>query len=245
MPAAGRPQDAIVNVRRHDTGTAESAAWGEASIEFLSDAAPWRTFRWRHGQRHFSGTYWSSTEGDHVIYESRLELSRLLYADFDASVSRIIAQPFIIRARVGRQERKHIPDYLLLTREGPVVVDVKPRSRLSRPEVSLSLSWTRQLVEQRGWRYEVWNEPPDVELANVRFLAGYRNKRCFAQALLDELRADDLAGQSLSEACRSRTGWSASLVRSALFHLVWTHRFTIDLTRPLSAALVLGFGASS
>ncbi|WP_424183589.1 hypothetical protein ACOBQX_16515 [Actinokineospora sp. G85] len=34
--------------------------------------------------------------------------------------------------------------------------------------------WTRQAVESRGWRYEVWSEPPHAELENVRFLAGYR-----------------------------------------------------------------------
>jgi hypothetical protein len=61
---------------------------------------------------------------------------------------------FSCGARVGTQERKHVPDYLLLIGEGPVVVDVKPRARLPRPEVSFTPSWTRDLVEQRGWRYE-------------------------------------------------------------------------------------------
>jgi hypothetical protein len=62
-----------------------------------------------------------------------------MFADFDVSVDRILAQPFLLRARVGSQERKHVPDYLLLTGEGPVVVDVKPRARLSRPDVSFIL----------------------------------------------------------------------------------------------------------
>ena len=52
------------------------------------------------GQRHYSGTYWSATMGDHVIYESRLELARLLFADFDPSVRRIVAQPFLLKAEV-------------------------------------------------------------------------------------------------------------------------------------------------
>jgi hypothetical protein len=41
-----------------------------------------------------AGGYWSATEGRHVIYESRLELARLLFSDFDRSVHRICAQPF-------------------------------------------------------------------------------------------------------------------------------------------------------
>ena len=36
-------------------------------------ATPWRTFRSHRSQRHYSGSYWSSTTGGHVIYESRLE----------------------------------------------------------------------------------------------------------------------------------------------------------------------------
>ena len=64
--------------------------------------------------------------------------------------------------------RKHVPDFLLLTVAEPVVVDVKPRAGLSRPEVDFTLSWTRELVEARGWRYEVWSEPPAVELENGR-----------------------------------------------------------------------------
>ena len=34
----------------------------------------------------------------HVIYESRLELARLLVADFDQSVNCIVAPPFMLRA---------------------------------------------------------------------------------------------------------------------------------------------------
>lgn len=36
-------------------------------------------------------TYWSSTVGCHIVYESRLELTRLLFADFEVSVRRIVA----------------------------------------------------------------------------------------------------------------------------------------------------------
>jgi hypothetical protein len=35
----------------------------------LLEALPWRTFRWYFGQRHYSGTWWSATMADHVIYD--------------------------------------------------------------------------------------------------------------------------------------------------------------------------------
>jgi hypothetical protein len=46
----------------------------------LAAGRPWRTFRWHHGQVHFSGWYWAATMRRHVVYESRLELARLLLA---------------------------------------------------------------------------------------------------------------------------------------------------------------------
>src|SRR5574337_755396 len=96
-----------------------------------------------------SGTYWSSTERSHVIYESRLELARLLYADFDTAVHRIVAQPFLLNATVDRRVRRHVPDFLLIDEHGLVVVDVKPRAQLGDPKVAFTLDWTRKLVEGR------------------------------------------------------------------------------------------------
>jgi hypothetical protein len=82
---------------------------------------------------------------DHVVYESRLELSRLIFADFDRAVHRILAQPFLLRAMVDGKVRKHIPDYFLVTDRGPVVVDVKPEHLLAKPTVAYTFAWTRRL----------------------------------------------------------------------------------------------------
>jgi hypothetical protein len=52
---------------------------------------PWRTARSARGQAHYPGYFWSAAMGTHVIYESRLELARLLLADFDRDVTAIAA----------------------------------------------------------------------------------------------------------------------------------------------------------
>jgi hypothetical protein len=120
---------------------------------------PWRTFRWYKGQKHYSDAFWTSTVRDLVIYESRLELARLMFADFDASVCHIVGQPFLLKTDVAGAVRRHIPDYLLVTDTGPLVVDVKTQYRATRPDNAFTFAWTRQVVETRGWRYEVWTEP--------------------------------------------------------------------------------------
>ncbi|WP_378735063.1 hypothetical protein [Nocardia brasiliensis] len=86
----------------------------------------------------------------------------------------IAVQPFLLRATVDRKLREQIPEYLLLTDDGPVVVAVKFRARMARPAVQSTSTWTRELVESVGWRYEVANEAAPVMPENVRFLAGYR-----------------------------------------------------------------------
>jgi len=129
-------------------------------------------------------------------------------------VKRIIAQPFLLSAQVQAAVCRHVPDFLLLSDTGPTVVDVKPRSQLSKPKVSFTLAWTKDVVEQRGWRYEVWSEPPEAELANLRFLAGFRRDWLLDRNLMDELRA------AVSRTCRSgrharacRTGLNCLCVR--------------------------------
>ena len=102
----------LVSVRGADGASANDLEWARVSVERLGDALPWRTFRWHKGQKHFPGFYWSATMADHVIYESRLELARLLYADFDQTVKSIVAQPFLLKARVDGQTRRHVPDFL-------------------------------------------------------------------------------------------------------------------------------------
>lgn len=178
-----------------------------------------------------------------MIYESRLELAWLLFADFDPSIRGVVAQPFLLKAEVEGKPRKHIPDYFLTTEDGPVVVDVKPRRRLSKPTVAFTFAWTRQVVESRGWRYEVWSEPSQTELANIRFLAGYRRDWLFSSELLEEVRRADLAGVALGEAARRVPGRAEARVRAAIHHLLWRHEMRVDLTRPLRSSTVLGNSA--
>ncbi|MEN2420540.1 TnsA-like heteromeric transposase endonuclease subunit [Streptomyces rimosus] len=230
---------ATVSVCHQSGQILEDRVWGTESVAALASARPWRTFRWRKGQKHYSGTYWSATMRDHVIYESRLELARLLFADFDPSVHRIVAQPFLLKTVLDGKVRKHIPDYLLVTEQGPVVVDVKPLRRLSMPEVAFTFSWTQRVVEGKGWTYEVWSEPPSAELENIRFLAGYRRGWLFSSDILDELRNAELDGVALGVATRCLPDRPEPQVRAALYHLLWTRHLKVDLGRPLDTSSVL------
>jgi hypothetical protein len=233
----------LVSVRAADGTRANDLDWPGVSAERLKSAWPWRTFRWHKGQRHFPRSYWSTTMSDHVIYESRLELARLLYADFDPSVGSISAQPFLLKAEVAGQLRRHVPDLLLMTDSGPIVVDVKPRRFLSK-KTAFTLAWCKAVVEDRGWKYEVWSEPPEAELANLRMLAGYRRKWLFDCSLLGALIEADLDGTRMRDVPAAVDGWPRRLVQSHLLHLIWSHVYSVNLSMALSGDHVLSRAAA-
>jgi hypothetical protein len=207
----------------------------------LAMACPWRTFRSYREQPFYSGMYWSATMGAHVVYESRLELARLLLADFDRAVVTIVAQPFQLRARIDGRMRRHVPDLLLRDETGAAsVVDIKPAGLLAEPTVARTLAWAGELIETRGWRFEVWSGCDGVLLTNVRFLAGYRRSGLFSEDLLHEVLAavgdgDTIAAVERRLALRQQ----ARTVRPALLHLLWRGEVTADLHQVLGGATTL------
>jgi hypothetical protein len=81
----------VLSLRLIDGGTVERPLRHVVADQILN-STPWRTTRSIRGQAHFPGSYWAAPTGTLVIYESRLELARLLLADFDPGVTGIAAQ---------------------------------------------------------------------------------------------------------------------------------------------------------
>jgi hypothetical protein len=180
----------------------------------------------------------------HVIYESRLELARLMMADFDSSVNYIVAQPFMMRTPIDGKIRRHVPDYLLLADGGPVVVDVKPAELLDHSAIAETFHWVRAVVDSLGWSFEVASEQPPVTMENIRFLAGYRRRAWVNEFALNQLRTRRLDGASVGEAIHDTHG-AEPLVRAALLHMLWTRELLTDLSRVLSSTSILRVRSSS
>ncbi|MET8331560.1 TnsA-like heteromeric transposase endonuclease subunit [Streptomyces sp. NPDC005181] len=202
---------------------------------------PWRDVRSVHGMTHHSGKYSSATTGGHVVYESRLELARLLLADFDSAVQGIFAQPCRLAARVGDRVRHHVPDFLLVMCSGTVrVVNVKPAGRLQDPKIVEALAWPGELFRQHGWEYEIWSGADRVLLENVRFLAGYRRRGVVPEAEVEQAWQQVVDGDGLGLAERRLAGdRPPEEARPPLMALLWSGRLRTDLSRPLSGESVL------
>jgi hypothetical protein len=200
---------------------------------------PVREFRWVKGQRHYSGWYWSATTGGLVVYESLLELDRIMLADFANDVVGIAAQPFQLIGADGDRTRRHVPDVLLVHAGGGVtVVDVKPAHRLDDPNVQAVFGWTDRIVAGRGWSFEVWSCAPAGLLRNVRFLAGYRRASVVDHSLSAPVLEAAAGGATIAgveRAVRARAG----MARPVVLHLLWHGRLTADLSAPLGGATVV------
>jgi hypothetical protein len=202
---------------------------------------PVREFRSYQGRRHYSGWYWCATTGGHVVYESRLELARILLADHDRDVVAIAAQPFLLEGFDGTRVRRHVPDVLLGHADGTMtVVDVKAASRVADPEVAAQFDWTRRVCEDRGFGFEVWSGADSVLVENVRFLAGYRRAELIETELVPLVMDAALAPVSVAELERALASADRrGLIRPVILHLLWTSRLRTDLSVPLDGGTVV------
>ena len=167
-----------------------TTALDRVDVDEVLRGEPVREFRWYKGRQFYSGWYWSATGERLVVYESRLELARIMLADFAPDVVGIAAQPFQLVGRDGGRLRRHVPDLLLVSVDGAVtVVDVKPASRLALPKVREVFDWTERLCALRGGSFEAWCGADAQVLANVTFLAGFRRRSVVREELIGAVLA--------------------------------------------------------
>ena len=199
---------------------------------------PVRRFPTHRNQSNYPGWLWSATMGRLVGYESLLERDRLWLADFDPTVSGIASQPFWMSGRDGSVLRRHVPDFMLKTDSGFVVVDVKPAKMLADTEVAAALGWAGRVCAARGWKFEIWSGADPVLLRNVRFLAAGRRTELIDTDALDKVANALRSGMSVAEA-EAASGVEPPIARGALLSLLWRGLWTTNLTRPLSPNSVL------
>lgn len=221
-----------------------------AIVETTLDAAvadrvvtgmPVRRIRSHARQRNYCGWFWSTTTGGHLVYESRLELDRLLLADFDPDVVWIATQPFWLGGQDGESFRRHVPDVMLKLASGRfTVVDVKPLEFQSEPDVAKVLDWTSRACAAKGWRYEVYGGGDDgVVLANIRHLAYARRDYLLAEREMQAAAALNPAGRPWGEVANDLTAAGCRADDAAISAMLWGGKWRTDLHRPLGRSSVL------
>jgi hypothetical protein len=175
--------------------------------------------------------------GRHHGFESVAEQRLLLVLDFAAELIDVLAQPFRLRFACDGAWREHIPDFLVLTRAGGWLIDVRPGERIE-DEDRVCFAAANEAALACGWRYTVvtgWR--PDV-MSTVDTLSAQR------RPLVDQfgLQVQLLAGAAqrprpFGELVQETT--VPAVARAHLLHLLWRRQLGIDVDRPLAdAALV-------
>ncbi len=227
---------------RQADGQFEETTLDRLVVSEVLAGLPVREFRSYRGRRHYSGWYWAATTGAMVAYESRLELARILLADFDPLVVAIAAQPFQLVGADGGSIRRHVPDLLLARSDGSMaVVDVKAAWRMSDPKVVAQFAWTERVCAGRGWAFETWCGADPTLVENVRFLAGYRRPEVIDQDIVKEVVQVAKKHDSIGAVERALSDrFPAELVRPAVLHLVWSGALSCELDHPLGAWTAIG-----
>lgn len=215
----------------------------KAEAGLIADGLPVRSFNSYAGMRHYPGWWWSATTSSLLPYESLLERDRLLLADFDRDVVAIASQPFGLTGRLRGTVRRHVPDFLLIGRDGcPTVVDVKPAELATKPEVSEVLEWTGTLLHERGWQYEVWSGLAPTCQENLSFIAAGRRANHVDPAALSLLERQDADGRTIVDVVDQVVAehrLDRRLVMAAALVLLWRQAWLVDLEQPLSPDSVI------
>jgi hypothetical protein len=224
-------------------GVEEPMAVDEAGAVPFELGLPVRQFRSRKRQRHLSGLWWCATTGVHVGFESWLERDHLMFLDFDAAIVGVASQPFWLRwidesgSRVG-----HAPDYFARRADGSsVVVDCRPAERRKARDVA-KFEVSAAVCAQLGWEYRLVGALDPIMVANVRWLAGYRQPRHDLAHVVRLLR-ERFATPTPLLAGAAAVG-DPIAVLPVLFHLLWRQGLSVGLASPLHPDTLVGCAAA-
>jgi hypothetical protein len=163
--------------------------------------------------------------------------------DFDPLVAGISSQPFWLRwpGEDGRPV-SHAPDFFARRVDGSaVVVDCRPAERRGPGDVA-KFDATAEACAVVGWEYRLVGAADAVVAANVRWLAGYRHPRYYRPGPAGLLR------RAFASPAQLLAGAGAAgdpiAVLPVLFHLLWRHELTADLSVPLGPLTLISAGAA-
>jgi hypothetical protein len=230
--------DAEVRFRPQVGANLQTAKLSEVSAtDFRAPVRAPRSFR---RQQNYPGFFWLATTQSTQPYESLLERDRLWLADFDSKVTSVVSQPVQITVHLEGGTRRHVPDFLFGFRDGSYqMVDVKPKEMLGLQRVRTQFAWTGRACRMMGWRYEVWSGADPILLRNIKFIAVGRRPRWLGPELIDNVAQHGATGMTLGQAEDIASEALGCPVRLPSMALLWSGRWSTDLTIPLSRSSVL------
>ncbi|MCP9002090.1 TnsA-like heteromeric transposase endonuclease subunit [Pseudarthrobacter sp. RMG13] len=229
--------------REQDAAAPTTAILSDCWMVPFENALPVRDVAAFKGQRNFSGLWWCATNQRHVGFESWCERDRLMSLDFDPGVVGVSSQPFRVVLPSSLPQRTHVPDFFIRCSDGSaIVMDVRPDKRVKSTDQDV-FDATAELCAGVGWSYRRVGDLPPIQLANLRWLAGYRHPRCLRQDIAAGVLARLVPDVPVPLHELATAAGDPVCVLPTLFHLLWTHRISADLeSRVLGADTLVWIG---
>ncbi|MFH8349671.1 TnsA-like heteromeric transposase endonuclease subunit [Streptomyces sp. NPDC018045] len=230
--SAGPPATGLEVAYVAPDGTELRCPLADAWAVSFEHAAPVRAFASYRRQPNLPGLWWSATTGGHVGCESWLERDHVMLLDFDPAVVGISSQPFwLFWAAANGRPLSHAPDYFARRDDGTaVIVDCRPADRRG-PRGVVKLEATAAACAEVGWEFRLLGAPDPVVARNVRWLAGYRHPRHRVEPAASRLR--EVFAEPLPLMDGAAEAGEPLAVLPVLFHLLWSHELTEDVSVPL------------
>lgn len=187
------------------------------------------------------GTFPSLKMREQIPYESTIERDLLFFLEYDASVIRYEAQPFVITgAAADGVEHDYIPDFLVIRPDGEEIVECKPTVRLNDAHTQQQLALGQSWADANQHLFVVVTDTDlrtGHRLANLKLLWRY-SRLCVPPSITSRCRSILIAqpgGLSLEALAAALSDTSSSFeLLPYLYHLVFDHILQTDLTQPLS-----------
>jgi hypothetical protein len=168
--------------------------------------------------------------GRHHGFESLAEQRLLLALDF-IGVDDVLAQPFELRLTSTDGWARHVPDFLVMGRDGVWLIDVRPARRV-RPEDRMRFAAAAEVALALGWRFAVVSGWRPGVIGTIDALSAQR--RPLADPLGLQRQLLDRVGDEPVHFGRLVAATSVPVVaRAHALNLIWHHRLGIDLAEPL------------
>jgi TnsA endonuclease-like protein len=221
----------------HEDGVRRRRPLGASWNVRFEQVSPVRPFRWPKGGESFAGWYFAATTGEHVGYESWLERDRLILLDGDPEVTGIASQPFWLHWHNGQRKVRHAPDYFVRLADGRGrVVDVRADEQVDEAAAE-AFGATERACRAVGWEFIRVGVPDPVLMANMRWLARYRRRRCGRRQDIVDRLVEVFREPAPLRAGACEVG-DPLLVLPVLFHLLWSQGLVADV-----ASQLLGSGS--
>lgn len=224
----------MVQWRGRDGSLHEARAGRGVLHERLWEGKPIRTGVQYPNRGNQHGLYFWPRTGEHVWYESALELACLVELDYAGQVLQVAAQPFRLLFRRAAAAGYHDPDFFALHAGGDqVVYDVKPAKRID-VKARRRFDETDRVCALAGWRHEVLSELSTTRAANLAFLRPARLPRCHPpDGVFGRLLQVFGGGRPIGEGAAAMGGRHPALVMPHIKHLIWHRQLVVDLDEQL------------